>query len=222
MSNSSQKNNVCAVIPFYNECDTIQKIILQTLNFVDLVIAVNDGSIDGSLSKIPNSENVFLISYEKNMGKGFALKKGFEKSLSLNTVFTVTLDADFQHPPEFIPKLISGLKNYDVVAGNRLGNTGSMPLQRIASNKITSFLLSRKTKTQLLDTQCGFRAFKTEILKNILPAYNGYEAESEMLINAAKNDYKIGFVEIPAIYGNEKSKMKSIKTIYGFIKVLLN
>jgi hypothetical protein len=83
-------------------------------------------------------------------------------------------------------------------------------------------LLSRKTKTQLLDTQCGFRAFKTEILKNILPAYNGYEAESEMLINAAKNDYKIGFVEIPAIYGNEKSKMKSIKTIYGFIKVLLN
>ena len=222
MSNSSLKNNVCAVIPFYNECDTIRKIILQTLNYVDFVIAVNDGSVDGSLSEVPNSKNVFLVSHEKNMGKGFALKKGFEKSLSLNTVFTITLDADFQHPPEFIPKLISGLKNYDIVVGNRLGNTGSMPLQRIASNKITSFLLSRKTKTKLLDTQCGFRAFKTEILKNILPAYNGYEAESEILINAAKNDYKIGFEDIPAIYGNEKSKMKSIKTIYGFIKVLLN
>ncbi len=220
MNSYSKKNKICAVIPFYNEQESVEKIIRQTLNFVDFVIAVDDGSIDNSVNEIPKSEEIILLSFKKNNGKGFALKAGFKESIKLNSSYTITLDADFQHPPELIPKLVSNLAYYDIVIGNRLTDTRSMPLQRIASNKLTSFLLSLKTNTKLIDTQCGFRGFKTDILKNILPSFNGYEAESEILVKASRKSYKIGFIDIPTIYGNEKSKMNSIRTINGFLKVL--
>lgn len=95
-----------------------------------------------------------------------------------------------------------------------------MPKQRILSNRLTSFLLSKKTGIKIVDSQCGFRAFKTEVLKKVKTRSNGYEAESEIIILAARAGFKIGFVEVPTIYGNETSKMNPFKTIFGFAKVL--
>ncbi len=213
-------NKVCAVIPFYNESKTINEIITKTIPFVDLVIAVNDGSTDDSINKIPPDEKVILISFKENRGKGFALNAGFAESIKRNCVYTITLDADFQHQPEFIPSFILALESFDIVIGNRLKDIKDMPAQRIISNKLTSFLLGIKTKQKLLDTQCGFRAFKTEILKCIIPKFSGFEAESEILVLAARKNYRIGFVQVPTIYGNEESKMKSVRTILGFIKVM--
>lgn len=79
---------------------------------------------------------------------------------------------------------------------------------RILSNKLTSLLLSIKTKQKLFDTQSGFRAYRTNILEDILPTYTGFEAESEMIVKAAEHNYKINFVPIPTIYADEKSKMR--------------
>ncbi|MDR3628601.1 MAG: glycosyltransferase family 2 protein [Ignavibacteriaceae bacterium] len=221
MNNTSEKNKICAVIPFFNEKRTLKEIITRTLPFVDFVIAVNDGSTDNPHDEIPKNEKVILLSYPQNRGKGYALKKGFEESIKRVSDITITLDADLQHMPEKIPELISGLKNYDVVVGNRLNNLKKMPFQRVISNKLTSFLLSIKTKQKLLDTQSGYRAYKTRILNDILPSYAGFEAESEMLVNAAEKNYKINFVPIPTIYAGENSKMRSLQAIAGFIKVLL-
>lgn len=218
MNNTLEKNKICAVIPFYNESLSIKKIVSETFDYVDKIIAVNDGSTDNSIDLIPQNEKLILISYKKNMGKGYALKRGFEESIKLNYEYTITLDADLQHPPEFIHAMVQ--KDFDIIIGNRLNNISKMPVHRILSNKITSFLLTIKTKQKIPDSQCGFRAYKTKILKDILPRSNGFESESEILILAAKKKYKIGFVDIPTIYGNEKSKIRHFQTISGFIKVL--
>lgn len=220
MSSTSKKNKVCAVIPFYNESSTISKIALETLNFVDVVILVNDGSTDDSVNFVPVDERIILISSKTNEGKGSALRNGFLKSMEMNFDYTVTLDADYQHEPKWIPSLIKELDTFDIIIGNRLNNISDMPFQRILSNRITSFLLSLKTGIKIIDSQCGYRAFRTDILKNILPSYNRFEAESEMLILASRNNLKIGSVNISTIYGNEKSKIKPIQTIYGFLRVL--
>jgi hypothetical protein len=95
-----------------------------------------------------------------------------------------------------------------------------MPLHRILSNKISSGLLSLKTGQKILDSQSGFRGFRTKILNDILPSFSGYEAESEILINAARKNYKIGFVPIPTIYADEKSKIKPVQIIFSFFKTL--
>lgn len=220
MNNSRNNNKVAAVIPFYNESKTINRIVLETLKYVSFVIAVDDGSTDGSPDNIPITENVTLISYKKNCGKGYALRKGLEKGIEKGFLKLVTIDADSQHDPEEIPTLISGLTNYDIVIGNRLNDLKGMPLQRRISNKITSFLLSIKTGQKILDSQCGFRAYRADVVKKITTVEDGYEAETEILIKASRHGYKIGFANVSTIYGDEESKMMPIKTTFGFIKLL--
>lgn len=220
MNSTLRKNNVCAVIPFYNEERTIREIIEKTLRYVDFIICIDDGSTDDSLNRIPESDIVIVLKNNVNGGKGYSLKRGFEKSLELKTIYTITLDADLQHPPELIPAFIEQLNKSDLVIGNRLNNLSKMPFHRIMSNRITSKLLSIKTRNKILDSQCGYRGFRTEILKLILPSFKGFEAESEMLVKAANYNLKINFINIPTIYGLEISKMKSFQTIKGFIKVL--
>lgn len=213
-------NKICAVIPFYNEKDFLADVLSQTLKFVDKVIAVNDGSNDNSENIAAKFDNVQLIDLKKNCGKGFALQTGFDEAVKQNFNVIVTLDADNQHKPDLILDLVKQLKNYDVVIGNRLNDKTKMPIQRILSNTITSFLLTIKTGQNIIDSQCGFRAYNYTVLKNIKTTYSGYEAESEIIIKSAKAGFKIGFVPIPTIYGNETSKMNPVKAILGFIKVL--
>lgn len=213
--------NVIAVIPFYNEEKTISQVVEKTLPFVDKIILVDDGSTDNTVKNIPSNEKVILIKNTQNRGKGYSLNQGFKKSFELNSKITLTLDADLQHDPNFIPYFLKKIVNYDIVIGNRMHSLKKMPIQRIMSNKITSFLMTLKTRQKILDSQSGYRAYKTEILPEILPFYNGFEAESEILVNAARKNYKIGFVDIPTIYGEEVSKMKALQTIIGFFKVML-
>ncbi len=220
MSNSNLKSNSCAVIPFFNEKDFLLDVVTETLKYVDAVIAVDDGSIDGSAELVAEIKNVHLISLKKNFGKGYALQIGFVEAINKNYDSIVTLDADKQHDPILIPEFLLQLNSYDVVIGNRLNDLSEMPIQRIFSNKITSYLLSIKTGYKILDSQCGYRAYRNNVLRKVKTVSNGYEAESEMIIYAARKGFSIGFVEIPTIYGFEKSKMNPLSAISGFIKIL--
>lgn len=220
MNNSNPKSKTCAIIPFCNEKDFLFDVVTEALKYVDAVIAVDDGSNDDSSITISNIENILLISLPKNFGKGYALQIGFDRAVIENYDLIVTLDADKQHDPTHIPKFLRMLDNFNVVIGNRLNDLSNMPFQRVLSNKITSFFLSLKTGKKILDSQCGYRAFKKEVLSQVKTSSTGYEAESEMIIYAARKHFSIGFVEIPTIYGNEKSKMNPLKAIIGFIKIL--
>ncbi|MGE5431403.1 MAG: glycosyltransferase family 2 protein [Syntrophomonadaceae bacterium] len=211
---------ICAVIPFYNERNSIREIIRQTMPYAEKIILVDDGSTDASAEMVEENENVILLANKVNSGKGFAVNMGFLKSIELGSRVTVTLDADLQHDPKCIPDFISAIENYDIVIGNRLGDVSNMPKQRILSNLLTSYFLSKKTGVKILDSQSGFRAYRTAILHNILPGYKGFEAESEILVNASREKCTIGFVNIPTIYAGEKSKMRAFQAIAGFIKVL--
>lgn len=220
MSNSKNTSRICAVIPFYNEEKFIRNVVLETLKFVDLIIAVNDGSNDDSEKLIRDIKNVIILSSAEHRGKGYALQLGFIESLKRNIDIVITLDADNQHNPEFIPALLNAIDKFDIVIGNRLGNLKKMPFLRILSNKITSMLLSLKTKQNIIDSQCGFRAYRNDVLSRIKTSSEGFIAESEILILASRLNYKIGFIDIPTIYENERSNINSIQVISGFIKIL--
>lgn len=211
---------ICAVIPFYNERNYIREIIERTLPYADKIILVDDGSTDGTAELVEESKRVILLKNKTNSGKGFALNQGFYKSIETGSSVTVTLDADLQHDPKCIPDFLSEIKNYDIVIGNRLSDLSAMPKQRILSNLLTSYFLSKKTGLKIFDSQSGFRAYRTEILHKIIPACSGFEAESEILVKASRNGCTLGFVNIPTIYAGEKSKMRAFQAISGFIKVL--
>jgi len=225
LSSLKEKNknpgSICAVIPFYNEKETLIKILNETSNYAKFIYAVNDGSVDDSYQTERQISNVKFIDHDKNYGKGKALDTGFKAAVSSGYDYIVTLDADLQHDPKYIPNLIEGLKSFDIVIGNRLKNLKGMPIQRKLSNKLTSFFLTIKTGQNILDSQCGYRAYSVKVLKEVATEYSGFEAESEILVKASKKGFKIGFVDIPTIYGNEKSKMRPVRAILGFLKVML-
>jgi len=226
LSNSKDINKitkpVCAVIPFFNEKETLNLVLDETLKYVSYIFAVKDGSNDDSYQIEREKSELEIIDIDKNYGKGKALRVGFEAAISSGYEIVVTLDADLQHEPKYIPRLIEGLQSFDIVIGNRLKNLKGMPIQRRLSNKLTSFFLTLKTGQNILDSQCGYRAFRTEVLKEVKTNYLGFEAESEILVKAAKKGFKIGFVDIPTIYGNEKSKMRPVQAIVGFLRVLFS
>jgi len=222
LSISKNSNKIAAIIPFFNERGTINQIMQLTLKHVDAVIAVDDGSTDNSSENITLGENIILLKNATNRGKGSALRKGLSYAVKNGFDELITLDADLQHNPDEIALLCSRLKVYHIVIGNRLNNLKDMPLQRRISNKITSYLLSIKTGQKILDSQSGFRAYRAEVIKNVETKEDGYEAESEILITAARKGYRIGFTDITTIYGDEISKMSPVKSSIGFIKLLFS
>jgi len=213
---------VCAVIPFFNEKETLKFVLDETLKYVQFIFTVNDGSDDDTYVNLDNESKIKLINLDRNYGKGKALSVGFSEAVSEGFENIITLDADLQHEPKYIPKLIEGLQSFDIVIGNRLKNLKGMPIQRRLSNTLTSFFLTVKTGQNILDSQCGYRAYKAEVLRKVKTDFSGFEAESEILVKAAKKGFKIGFVDIPTIYGNEKSKMRPVQAIVGFLRVLFS
>ena len=213
---------VCAVIPFFNEKETLKFVLDETLEYVSYIFAVNDGSNDDSYQTEREKSGLEIIDLDKNYGKGKALRVGFEAAISAGYEIVVTLDADLQHEPKYIPRLIEGLHSFDIVIGNRLKNLKGMPIQRRLSNMLTSFFLTVKTGQSILDSQCGYRAYKAEVLRKVKTDFSGFEAESEILVKAAKKGFKIGFVDVSTIYGNEKSKMRPVQAIVGFLRVLFS
>jgi len=160
LSNSERKIKIAAVIPFFNESNFVRSVVSATLNYSDLIIAVDDGSTDGSSEQIKDFEKVIVISNNKNYGKGFSLRRGFAKAIENDVQIIITLDADGQHKPELIPELLKAIDTCDIVIGNRMNNIKNMPVQRILSNKITSYLLSRKLGVEIRDSQSGFRVYR--------------------------------------------------------------
>jgi len=209
------------VIPFFNPESIFTKVIEDTLPLVDKLVLVNDGSTQKIEYSFISNEKIQLINFEKNKGKGAALKAGIAEAISLGCKYIITLDSDYQHEPNFIPAFVDALAASKFVIGKRNISFKEMPFMRVLSNTITSKILSFKTKQKILDSQSGFRGFDASILTEILPETNGFEAESEMILRAAKRGIRISFIDISTRYNNQKSAIKAIDVIIKFIKVIL-
>ena len=195
--------------------------IEDTLPLVDYLILVDDGSTHKVDQYLFDISKILILKNQTNLGKGAALRKGFEKALELGSKYILTLDSDYQHEPKFIPLFLEALKRSEFVIGQRNFSFSKMPFMRVLSNTITSKVLSIKTKQNIHDSQSGFRGFDARILKNILPVTNGFESESEMILRAARNKIQISFIDISTKYDNQKSSIKALSAIVNFIKVIL-
>ncbi|MEK7819267.1 MAG: glycosyltransferase family 2 protein [Bacteroidota bacterium] len=212
------------LIPAFNAESTIQKLIIETKKYFlpENILVVNDGSSDKTF-EIANSEKVNLLNHSKNLGKGAALKTGFQFAVENNFDWVLTMDADLQHSPNDVPKFFDeiNISNSDIILGNRMNDLKNMPLHRRFSNIVTSFLVRLRTNQNIIDSQCGFRFYKIDVLKYLQNFSDGYEFETEILIWASKNNFKISSVPIETIYNNEKSFMNHLHTTKKFLKSIL-
>lgn len=211
------------VIPAYKACAELRKSLPKLLEFVEpsQIFVVNDGIFDRT-EEICQCYSVNYLVHEINQGKGAALRTAFEKIPS-SYEWIITVDADGQHLPEELHRFESACNNSSaptaIICGARSMRLGIMPPERIFSNRATSIALSLFLKQWVKDTQCGYRAYKTSIVKNTPCTYNRFEMESEILLRVANAGYKISSVPISTVYLDEgPSHISHIKDTLRWIR----
>ncbi len=162
-----------AVVPAYNEGSRIREVLLEIASFVDHLVVVDDGSKDETHKISQDIPGVVFLRHAVNRGQGAALRTGTEAAINIGADVIVHIDADGQHNPADIPKLIQVMreKQADIVFGSRfLGvNSVGMPVTRKlllnAAKQFNAFALG--IPRRLTDPQSGLRIMKREAAKQI-------------------------------------------------------
>ncbi|MBI2304201.1 MAG: glycosyltransferase [Chloroflexi bacterium] len=232
----TSRNFSCSVIiPCFNEEENIEKCIrrLPNMGRDTEVIVVDDGSTDGTATVVSQLigeyENLKLISYWPNRGKGGAVKAGFDAALG---DVIMVLDADMAVPPEELPRFFEVIDKgmADFANGTRMiypqEKQAMRHLHRLG-NRIFSLIFTWLLASRVTDTLCGTKALRREDYRHIEMGHCPW-GDFDLLIGAAKLGLKIG--EMPVHYKARvagESKMKTFRhglqllrmALYGFRKL---
>ena len=193
------------IVPVYNEEGNIGELI-DKINLCisehDEIIIVNDGSIDNTESEI-KTRSCVLITLEKNMGKGFAMRAGIEKAQGDYIIF---MGGDGQDDPKEIDTLLQEVnKGYDYVIGSRFlskevandrySNKAILPVNEFGNKSIT-FIINILFKKNITDSQSEFKCFTSQKLKELDLESDRFEIETELLIKSFRKKFKIKEVPV--------------------------
>lgn len=213
---------ICVIIPTYNEAKAIKRVVMTTREQGLDVLVIDDGSSDGT-PVLAGSAGARVIVNEKNMGKGACLIKGFGEALRQGYDAVITMDGDGQHLPQEAAKFVKTAAAHlkcGIIVGNRMGQRGSMPFIRVATNKFMSWLISLVCRQEIPDTQCGYRLIRRKVLEQIKLSTAKYETESEMLIKASRLGYIICSIPVTSVYDGATSHINPITDTLRFFSFL--
>ncbi|MBR6441813.1 MAG: glycosyltransferase family 2 protein [Bacteroidales bacterium] len=203
----------CIVIPTYNNSRTVADIVGRSLAVCPYVMVVNDGSSDDTLRQLePFGERIQLITYARNRGKGYALKRGLSAARRAGYDFAVTIDSDGQHRPEEIPGLVEAAlaagTDKVLVVGNRF-SAQSEPVQGMPSgnsfaNRFSNFWFRLQTGVRLTDTQSGYRLYPLHHLPCLGLLTARYESELELLVFSAWRGVRLLNVPVSVSYPDDR------------------
>ncbi len=213
---------ICVIIPTYNNSGTLGRVVSDVLQYCADVIVVNDGSTDGTAAVL-SGMNVVAIGYERNRGKGYALKTGFKKALEMGFVYAITLDADGQHYAKDIPSFLEanikcpgsfivGSRNLDGVKRSR---------ESAFANKFSNFWFCVQTGRRLKDSQSGYRLYPLKKLRGLSLLTNRYEAELELMVFASWHGVKIHSVPIDVHYPPLDERVSHFRPVADFTRIFL-
>ena len=196
-----------AIIPAYNEEIGIGSITLNVQRYVDHVLVVDDGSSD-STADIAELAGAEVIRHHQNQGKGAALRTGFSRVDGYDAV--VTIDADGQHNPHEIPKLLEPIikGEADLVNGSRYveGGEKNTPKYRRVGQSVLDIATNMNGKINVTDSQSGFRAFSANTIHAFRFNLSGFGIESEMLVDASNAGFRIEEVQIGVRYDTDTKR----------------
>jgi glycosyltransferase involved in cell wall biosynthesis len=210
------------VIPVFNEEKSLKELHKRIIENIGIqsyeIIFVDDGSTDNSfkiLQEIAKDDrNVRVVGFRTNFGKSAALQAGFNKA---NGDIVITLDADLQDDPVEIPRFIEKInEGYDLAAGWKKHRRD--PITKTIPSKIFNFVTSHTFRLKLHDYNCGFKAYRKEVIKSI----NIY-GELHRYIPALAKSKGFKICEIPITHHKRKfgrSKYGMERFTRGFLDLL--
>lgn len=210
-------NKISVIIPAYNEEENISDIVkrIKNVNQDFEIIVVDDASLDKTAAEAQQA-GAKVVSCTYNLGNGAAVKRG---ARSASADILVLMDADKQHQPEDIPKLLEFIGPYDMVVGSRAKDARVSRIRKIGNCifiKIAEFLAERK----IPDLTSGFRVVKKERFMefiHLLP--NGYSYPSTITLAMLKSGYFVKYVGLSSI-GRRSSGKSSVNLFKDGIKFI--
>ena len=199
---------IVACIPAYNEEKYIAKVIVETKKYVDKIIVCDDGSRDLT-AEIARELGAIVVKHNENKGYGAALRTLFKKALELDPDIIVTLDADGQHNPKEIPRLVEPILKgeADIVIGSRFLGKTTQPKWRILGVKaVTRTVKTAFNINEITDAQSGFRAYRASVVGDLIPEDNTMAASVEILAKAKNKNLKIKEVPVTITSHEDASK----------------
>ncbi|MEO7313084.1 MAG: DUF2062 domain-containing protein [Chitinophagaceae bacterium] len=212
---------VCVVIPTYNNATTLGAVIESVSEYTRHIIAVNDGSTDTTKEIAASFPLVQLISYEPNVGKGWAMRKAFAYAGEKGYQYAITIDSDGQHfandLPVFLEKL--PLEPNAIIIGARNMDQASVPGGSSFGNKFSNFWFKVETGINCPDTQSGYRLYPLEPLKKMRFFTRKYEFEIEVLVRAAWKGVKVASVPVTVYYPPAAERVSHFRPFKDFFRI---
>ena len=211
---------VAALIPAYQAAPYLGEVLIRLarLSPAPPVLVVNDGSRDAT-AEVARQFGARVLSFAANRGKGHALLAGFEALSDYDGV--VTLDADGQHPPECFPDFVRAAEaGGDLVLGARARTPEMPPLRRFA-NRFSSGWVTRLAGQPVHDSQSGYRLYTRALIVRTPITPGGYELETEIIVRAARLGFRLTEVEIPTVYGEERSQFRTMRDMPRIVRTLV-
>lgn len=208
------------VIPAYHEEKVIGSVIRGVREVIGddaEIIVVDDGSGDGT-GKAAREAGARVVTHPYNIGNGAAVKSGIRAARG---EVIVLMDADGQHRPEDIPRLLQAVETYDLVIGARTGESETHVHRDVANWAYNSFA-TYLTKQKILDLTSGFRAIRARLAKRfvyLLP--NTFSYPTTMTLSMIRSGHSVHFVPIVARKRVGKSKIKLLKDGARFFLIML-
>jgi glycosyltransferase involved in cell wall biosynthesis len=208
------------IVPAYNAEVTAGQVVKDIKRHLPrtFVIGVDDGSTDGTRSVLRAGCDQ-TIEFDKNRGKGAALRAGFKSAIEKGAAAVLTIDSDGQHDAAFAPAIVGALDSYDIAIGTRNLSGKAVPFHRKVANAISSAATRAVSGGAVRDSQSGYRAMRIEVLKKVDAVGDRYEFETDFIIRAARAGFTTTNIPISTIYGSP-SYFREFRDAWLVIKVL--
>lgn len=212
---------VCVVIPTYNNASTIGAVVRSVLEYCHDVIVVNDGSTDGTDSVLGQIEGISVVTLERNRGKGYALREGFEAARKKGFGYAITMDGDGQHYAKDIATMLRANERHPgalIIGRRRMDEVERSSGSRFA-NKFSNFWFWVQTGLRVDDTQSGYRLYPLRRLHGLSLLTSRYEAEVELLVMAAWHGVEIVSEDVDVYYPPEEERVSHFRPAADFGRI---
>ena len=190
---------IAAAIPAFQAGASVGDVIRRTREVLPEVLVVDDGSSDAT-AEAARGAGAELVAHPVNRGKGAALVTAFRTLFARGCDAVVTLDADGQHLPEEIPKLLEAARGgADLVLGTRDHLFAEMVAARRVANRLSSWAISWAAGQSLSDVQTGFRLYTRRLVEATGFPETRFDAESAVVVRAGRRGFRI--VTVPVRLG---------------------